>query len=405
VIRLFEPFSYYLGQLVKTQNKRSLILYFSSFIYLGMASAIIGPSFIYLVEQTSSTLTGLSILFPLRSGAFLAGSWLAGIMYDRYNGNKLLAIGLILMGITLGLIPFYASPIGLTLTLMFTGLAMSLIDVGGNILLIRIQPSNLGQAMNALHFFYGLGSFVAPLILAGSLLYQGGIQWGFWGLAIISLPVLGQLINMPAPKNIDNGPLHPEGERRTLTLDKAFLILVICLFFFSFVGVELGFGDWISTFSHRSKLADESAAVLLTSYYWGAFTIGRLISIPLAARVKSNWLVLGDLVGSFIGLGLILLFPGQRNFVWGGTMILGFSMASLFPAALTLVEGLIPLTGKLTSLILISGSVGSMFVPWLIGRNIESTGPIVIIRILFFILTLGVFMYILLSWLSKNPQD
>ena len=114
----------------KTQKKRSLNLYFSAFIYLGMASAIIGPSFLKLVEQTNSTLTDLSILFPLRSGAYLIGTWLAGMLYDRISGNKLLTGSLIVMGITLGLVPIFTEPTSLILTLMFLGLAMSLIDVG-----------------------------------------------------------------------------------------------------------------------------------------------------------------------------------------------------------------------------------------------------------------------------------
>ena len=389
----------------KSQKKRSLILYFSTFIYMGMASAILGPSFLKLVEQTNSTLTDLSILFPLRSGAYLIGSWLAGMLYDRSNGNKLLTGSLIVMGVTLGLVPIFTEPTSLILTFMVLALAMSLIDVGGNTLLFRIQASNLGPAMNALHFFYGLGSFVAPLILAGSLHYQGGIHWGYWGLALMSLPVLGQLINLPAPENPDNNPKQSDEQRREAVSKKTVLIPVIALFFFSFVGVELGFGDWISTFSLRIGLADQRAAIILTSVYWGAFTVGRLISIPLAARLKPRQLVLGDLVGAIIGLGLVLIFPKDRTAVWVGTMILGFSLASMFPAMLTLTEGLMPMTGKITSLFLISGSLGAMFVPWLIGRNVEVTGPIVIIWVLFSILTLGGIMFFILSRLSKKPPQ
>ncbi|MCJ7717274.1 MAG: MFS transporter, partial [Anaerolineales bacterium] len=183
-------------------------------------------------------------------------------------------------------------------------------------------------------------------------------------------------------------------------------ILVIALFFFSFVGVELGFGDWISTYAIRMGIADERAAVFLASAYWGAFTISRLISIPLSNRFQPQILVLADLIGSFIGLGMILVVPGLSIVAWCGTIILGLSMASLFPTMLTLADNLVPMTGKITSWFLISGSIGSMLVPWLIGRNVESSGPLVIIQVLFILLLISVLTFFLLSRLQKkHPQE
>ncbi len=390
----------------KTFNNRWLALYFSSFIYLGLASAVIGPSLLRLVETTGSTVSSLSIIFPIRSAAYLVGSWLAGKLYDRSGGHQLLTGSLVVLGITLGLIPIISEPMSLIWILLVMGLAMSLIDVGGNVLLIRIQSTNLGPAMNALHFFYGLGSFIAPIILASTLGLSDGLQWGYWGLALFSLPILAQLIFLPSPERLDlkrsNNSDDSPGKSPNLRL----LIIVIALFFFSFVGVELGFGDWISTYAIRMGIADERAAVFMASAYWGAFTISRLISIPLSNRFQPEKLVLANLVGSFIGLGSILVFPGQSMMAWCGAIILGLSLASLFPTMFTLANNMMPMTGKITSWLLISGSLGSMFVPWLIGRNIESSGPRVIIHVLFLLLIISGLMFFLLSRLyKKQPPE
>jgi FHS family Na+ dependent glucose MFS transporter 1 len=172
------------------EKNRQIALYYSISSYVGMGTAILGPSILYLVNQTHSSLTELSFIFPARAGSYLLGSWLSGILFDRYRGHRLLVLGLIVMGITLTVIPFLISPIGLVVMILGMGVAMGLVDVGCNTLLFRVEAVNIGPAMNGLHFFYGLGSFLAPLILAGSLKLEGGIQWGYGGLGIFSILVL-----------------------------------------------------------------------------------------------------------------------------------------------------------------------------------------------------------------------
>ena len=384
------------------EKKRQIALYFSMSSFLGMATAILGPSILYLVDQTHSSLTELSFIFPARAGSYLLGSWLSGILFDRYQGHRLLVLSLVVMGVTLAAVPILLSPVSLVMMIIGMGAAMGLVDVGCNTLLFRIRSIKIGPAMNGLHFFYGLGSFLAPLILAGSLRLQNSIDWAYWGFGIFSLIVLVQLINLPEPGSTVDEIKENEEIRTDGTNHRAILILMIAIFYFAFVGVEIGYGDWLYTYSLQSHLADDQGAVLLTSVYWGAFTASRLISIPLAARVKSKRILLGDLVGAFLGLGLVLIFPGSRAALWTGTIILGASLASIFPTALTYVQTLMPMTGRTTSRFFISGSIGSIVLPWIIGRYVEGVGPQIIIYVLSVTLVLAGLMFYLFSNYSKR---
>ncbi len=381
---------------------RWILLYYSVMIYIGMSSAVLGPSLLKLVEQTNSSLGFLSNIFPARAFSYLAGSWLAGILFDKYRGHKLLTIILPVMGITLGLIPFLSNPVGLILVSMIMALATGLADVGCNSLLFKIPDIKIGPAMNGLHLFFGLGSFLAPLILAGSLQLNEGIEWGYWGLALFSLLILIQLIRLKEPMKSLNNSMAQDPTPRDSSLINSRLVWVIALFFFAFVGVEVGYGDWLSTYTVQSGLADETAAILLTSTYFGAFTISRLISIPLAVKIKPKTYLIGDMVGMFIVLGLIFLYPGQALILWIGTIILGFSVASLFPTMLTFAESMMPMTGKITSWFYISGSMGSIVVSWAIGRMVEGMGPIIIIRVISLTLILALVFFLLLLWISKK---
>jgi len=386
-------------------KKRWIILYYCFSIYVGVSGAVFGPSLLKLVEQTNSSLGVISLIFPTRAFSYLAGSWIAGLLFDKYRGHKLLVRILPFIAITLIMIPFMKTPWGLILVSMIMALATGMVDVGCNSLLFRVPDIKLAPAMNGLHFFFGLGAFIAPLTLAGSLKLTDGIQWGFWGLGLVSILILVQFINLQEPAFRKSS--QPEGlqTEKTKLDNRTHIIWVIAIFFFAFVGVEVGYGDWLSAYSITSGLATEQAAILLTSTYWGAFTFSRLISIPLATRIKQKKILLVNIVGAVLGLGLVFLIPNQSRILWLGTIILGFSVAPLFATMLTFSESLMPMTGRVTSIFFISGSLGSIFLPWLIGRSVEDLGPRYIIQVLFLTLLLAVVVFALLMQVSKKkPQ-
>ena len=78
--------------------------------------------------------------------------------------------------------------------------------------------------------------------------------------------------------------------------------------FFLFVGAGLSFGGWIYTYAVSLDLATVTTAGYLTSLFWAALTFGRLISIPIAGRVRPRYLLTVDLIGLALSLGLLLAF-------------------------------------------------------------------------------------------------
>ncbi len=384
-------------------KKRWIILYYSFSIYIGMTGAVFGPSLLKLGQQTNSSLSQVSLIFPTRAFSYLVGSWIAGFLFDKYSGHRLLRRILPIIAITLGLIPFLKHPTPLIIVSMIMAIATGLVDVGCNSLLFRVPDIDIAPAMSGLHFFFGLGAFFAPIILAGSLQLTSGIQWGYWGLGLFSILILVQFIGLQEPGLTIPPKISVQKDQKTSTAKPNSIVWVIALFFFAFVGVEVGYGDWLAAYSIKSGLVNENTAIILTSVYWGAFTFSRLISIPLASRIEPRKILLMDIVGAVIGLGLVFLFPQRTEILWIGTTILGFSVASMFPTMLTFSENLMSMTGKVTSIFFISGSVGSIFLPWLIGRSVESRGPGFIIQVLFFTLLLAGTIFFVLMRLSKKP--
>jgi FHS family Na+ dependent glucose MFS transporter 1 len=168
---------------------------------------------------------------------------------------------------------------------------------------------------------------------------------------------------------------------------------LIALFFFLYVGAESGFGGWIATYAKAMGFGDAAAAAYLTSAFWGALTVGRLLSIPLAARFTPRQILLGDLVGCLISVGVVLLWPASPLAMWAGTVGAGLAMASIFPTTLSLAERHMTITGTITSFFFVGGSTGGMILPWIIGQLFEPVGPEVTISVILVSVVLALGMY------------
>lgn len=358
-----------------TSTKRSQTTgYFITFITLGLATAALGPALPYLAEQTGSQLNQVSILFTTKAAGYLLGSIVGGRFYDRLPGHRVVFVGLVGMIITMLLTPTLPFLWLLSIILFILGASEGVVDVGGNTLLVWVHGHEIGPYMNALHLFFGVGTFLAPIILAQSVLRTQNITGGYWLIAFLIVPLAIWLLRIPHPA-------APTTKKEKQGRGNTKLLILIVLFFFLYVGAEIGFGGWVFTYAVELGLANATTAAYLTATFWGTFTLGRLLSIPIAARVRPRWILSVDLGGIVLSLGLLLLFSESQVVLWGGTAVLGLSMASVFPTMISLAERRMTLTGTTTSWFFVGASLGSMFLPWLVGQLFEPIGPQVTILI------------------------
>ena len=356
-----------------TASRRALhqtLLYYLAFISLGLSAVSLGPTLAALAQHTDSRLNAISFLFVARSLGYLLGSWQGGRLYDRLRGHRLLAVAFISMFCLLALAPLTSRLWALTAVLLVLGLAEGSVDVGCNTLLIWVHGRRVGPFMNGLHFCYGIGAFLAPVIIAQAAVLSGDITWGYWALALLLLPVAAILLRAPSPHHDATEQRHNQGAPVPYAL-----VALIILFFFLHVGAEAAYGGWVFSYATALGLGNATVAAYLTSAYWGAITVGRLVNVPVAARFGVNTILTGDLVGCLVSVGVVLLFPSSQLALWAGTIGIGLGIASLYPMTLCLAEQHMPMTGKITGWLLIGSSTGMMLLPWLIGQMFESAGP------------------------------
>ncbi len=373
------------------------ISYYLAFVVLGMTGASLGPTLPGLAQQTHSDISQISFLFTARLLGYLLGSLFAGPIYDRRPGHPILAGALLLMAAMLVLTPLVPLLWLLAVALLLLGLGEGTLNVGGNTLLVWIHGDDVGPLMNGLHFIFGIGSFLAPVIVAQVLLLNGGISWSYWILALLTLPVALWILRLESPprRNVPAAG-RPAGENH-------WLIGLMTLFFFLHVGATVSFAGWLFTYAVTLHVATEAMAAYLTSAFWAAVTVGRLINIPLAARARPSHILLGDMIGVLASLAVLLVWSRAPIVLWGGTFGVGLFMASLYPISICVMQRRMTLTAAVAGLVFAGGSAGGMVLPWLIGQLFEPVGPQVTMVVILAAMAMG--LLVLAAILSLAPPQ
>jgi FHS family Na+ dependent glucose MFS transporter 1 len=351
-------------------------VYYLSFIALGLSFAAEGPSLPALARHTSTQLDEISLIFVFGSLGYLIGSLLGGRAFDKFPGHRLIAFSLLVIAAALVIVPLASTLWILLLALFIGGLAKGTLDVGCNTLIQWVHGEKVGPFMNGLHFTFGVGTFLAPLLLAQIISITQEIHWVFWTISLVTAPLAVWFWFLPEP-------VHAHVHEETGVPIPFVPVLLIILAFILYVGAEAGFGNWIYTYSTTLGMATTITGAYLTSAFWGFFTLGRLLGIWVSTRIRSRTILFLDLAGCLASLGLILLSRDSVPLLWIGSIGLGLSMASIVPTMLILVGQSMRVSGAVTGWFFVGGAAGGMLIPWVIGEAFTATGPHAMMSIIF----------------------
>ena len=345
--------------------------YFIVFIALGLTLSIIGPTLPGLSQIVKKPIADLGIIFTAREVGIMITAFLGARLYDRVQGHHLLAGGLITASILLCIIPLAPSIPLMSVLFVLLGVGLGLLDIGCNTLMIWVHGEKVSPYMNSLHFFFGIGAFISPVIVAQVTQTTVGVKLAYWILAAAMLPAAFNILRLPSP-------IHPhkiDANGQDVTPNYP-MVLLIAFFLAMYVGAEVAYGGWISTYVLIQNMASEASAAYLASVFWGAFTFGRLAGIPTAMRLSPDKFIYICLLGSFVCLALLALIPGSITVIYIATFGFGFFIGPIFATMMAMMGRVMRVTGKTTGLIFMGAGVGAMTIPWGVGRLIAVFGPV-----------------------------
>lgn len=287
-------------------------------------------------DLVGATIAKVSFIFALNSIGSLIGCFLTGAFMDRIpNACYLfLASTLLLIGVANGSLPYSPSLFVMYVASFLKGLASGSLDTGGNVLLLRIwEGRDSGPYMHAIHFTFGIGAFLAPLIArpflvnaedaqhlnrsvgAASNLTGEDVEGSLWTVKTLypmvsAYPLLLSIVfiafHVKDSKTAKKGAKKEEKEGEN-QLSKGLTIAIVAtvsVLFFLYVGMEVAFGTYVSVFAVQSKLqftrqqvdiklvisgySCQNQGSDVTAVFWGTFAATRGLAIFAAVVASPN---------------------------------------------------------------------------------------------------------------------
>jgi len=391
---------------------KTSLLWFS-FFCLGLSDSIRGPTLLDLKDLINEDVSAVSSTFALRAFGGLFGCFLSGSILDSLApSSRYIFIALayfVLSSCTLYL-PYSPNLLVMQVVSTIFGVFNGCFHTATNPLLLRIwEGRNSSPYMYAMHFCFGLGGLLAPVLAkpflkedsVGEVLDENGNEvfrgeesyyeeCDFWTIKTL-YPIIGFCMVLAIPGYIyyfvqelkiekkntnaktDNLSKDDEEDKNESSCKKYLLIVLMAVFYFNFAGLETSYRTFTSAFavSCSLNLSRHQAADVLAVFY-STFATFRALIIPLSAFVSPTLFLWSSLTMICIAtVSLSLWAETSLICLKVGVALAGAGVASLFASGMLWMKQTIPVTNKVGSVITMSCSVAAQVYCMVIGSYVE----------------------------------
>ena len=317
---------------IKHRSKALLIgLAYLSFVSLGLPDGLLGVAWPSIRASFDLPLDALGALLVMFTIGYLISSFSSGRLLAAMSVGTLLALSCLATA---------ASLIGYALTSawevmvalgVLAGLGAGAIDAGLNTFAATQFSARM---VNWLHACYGIGAAAGPVLMTSVLAMRQPWQRGY---AIVGC---GQLLLAfcfaltrrrwsDASAGRENRVSAPSASAfATLRLPVVWLSVAV---FFVYTGIEAAAGAWAYTLFTEARGVPMMAAGPWVSVYWGALTVGRLLSGFVVGFVTVNRLLRFCTAGIAVGAAIVWLnVTNLTGFL--GLALMGLASAAVFPS-------------------------------------------------------------------------
>jgi fucose permease len=345
--------------------------YLLGFALIGIALSALGPALSHLRDRLHTNDGGVATVFAAQAIGYILGTFVAGRVLDRGRGHQWWSAAMVVA--TLGVAVGGSMPDLATTSAVFAvvGGACGLSDVCGNTLIMWSRPEGPGSLLNALHLFFAIGALSAPLLVNRSLHFTHSLAGVAVPMGMVTIVASARMLRSPAPvrTRLDTVARSHAGGARSLH------VVLVCVFFFAYVGLEGGFAGWLHTYTEQIHYGGAGTATGMITMFWVGFALGRVVAIWLAARFSAGWIVAVSCSFCVGASALFAVFRGGGPMLWVVTFVLALSVAPQYASMMAFAESHLALSGKNTAAIIGASGFGGLLLPWLLGQLFDAVGP------------------------------
>jgi|ERR1041384_48497 fucose permease len=375
-----------------------IALAFAAFVSLGLPDGLNGvawPSIRAYFDLPLDALGSLLVMFTL---GYLVSSFSSGRLLSLMSVGKLLAMSCLATAMSmLGYALASAWWVMVTFAAL-AGLGAGAVDAGLNTFAAMRFSARM---VNWLHACYGIGAATGPMIMTSVLTMHRPWQRGYVivGIGQLALALCflvtrqwwpGVLAASTSPATVTRA-----SNISTLKLPAVWLSVGV---FFVYTGIEAAAGAWAFTLFTEARGVSVITAGWWVSAYWGALTVGRLLSGMVLGFVSVHRLLRLCFAGIASGAILVWL-SGASGLAVAGLVLMGLASAPVFPSLIASTPrrlGSVHATNAVG--FQVSAAVlGQSLLPALIGLTAGRFGLEVVGPSLFFLALLLIILYFSLT--------
>eukprot|EP01116_Phalansterium_solitarium_P003613 TRINITY_DN14423_c0_g1_i1.p1 TRINITY_DN14423_c0_g1~~TRINITY_DN14423_c0_g1_i1.p1 ORF type:complete len:466 (+),score=100.96 TRINITY_DN14423_c0_g1_i1:100-1497(+) len=384
--------------------------YCAAYIALGFKFGAVGPTVLLLTANLGVSQAEFGAFFIGRGVGWLIGCMVAGRLFQRFPGHRLIAISVLAVALWMIVLPFVKTLWLLVVMTAMVGFLASFMDVGTNFLTFQIWQEEANPYLQFLHFAFGIGAILAPFIVGAIVLVapSGNELWPiYWTLAVLVGVCAILPIVVPSPTIAPDSSEKSEDGASPMVYSMRervmrFVIVGLGAFtLFAYMGVEQTYGAWLVVYAVEHNHMPESEADFMSSAYWVALTLGRLAAVPIAARVSNRLVLLVDFIGVILSVGALVVFSFYSGpiLIWIVTVTLGVSLASIFATIITLPTDLgMKISAKESSIFIVGASIGDLALPSFGSIVVGLVGPE---ALMWYVLACGVLSFAAFGVMSQ----
>lgn len=325
------------------------------------------PLLTELANVSNTSLSEIGAIFTFNTIGYLIFSNLCGFVSSRINQKKFLSFVIILYSVFILLITYSTTTLHLYTTMFFigggSGSVMSLLTA----YIDSLNKNGAYDSVNKVHLNFGIGAIFGPILV--TLFAEMSLEWKYIYIVISALLfILGVIFNKAQYLENSNLEKMELKEVKNIVTNRSIIIIAICIALYN--GAEVGSWGWLST-NLKSQNVSIIQSNLAVSMFWIFMTIGRKLTTKLTNKYKLTDVLNMLLIFSIISNILINLnFGGIYNAVF--ISLIGLSYSSICPLLITLGFDKLKVKNQaytVSSILLSSGSLGIMIIPYLMGVN------------------------------------
>ena len=318
----------------RIRNKSLLLigLAYLGFVSLGLPDGLTGVAWPSIRSSFDLPVDALAAPLVMFTIGYLVSSFSSGRLLSVMGVGTLLALSCLATAVSL--IGYAIAPAWLMIVTLaiVAGLGAGAIDAGLNTFAATQFSARM---VNWLHACYGIGATSGPLLMTRVLAAHHPWQRGYaivggWQLLLAFCFGATRMLWPQTSAQSGQSSIAVSRASNLITFKLPAVWLSIAVFFV-YTGIEAATGTWAFSLFTQARDVSMTTAGVWVSIYWGALTVGRLLSGLVAGVVSTKRFLGGCIAGMVVGAAMIWM--GGASFVsFVGLGFMGLASAPVFPS-------------------------------------------------------------------------